>query len=54
MSLEYRLLKKRFDELSSIIKEGNAIGAIKSTSPRIFQEQNDVAMKMMTFNKSQV
>ena len=42
-----RELEDRFDILSEIIKKGNGICVIQSTSPQIFQEQNDIAIKLM-------
>lgn len=50
MNTEDKELKKRFDELSQIIKSNNALGSCKNTSPEIYDEQNKVAMKMMKLN----
>ena len=50
MSKEYKALGNRFNELAKIIKSDKAIGIIKSTPPEIYQEQNDVAVKMMKLN----
>ena len=47
MNTEYKELKKRFDELSQIIKSNNALGSCKNTSHETYEEQNNVAMKMM-------
>jgi len=47
MNTEYKELKNRFDELSNIIKSYKADGVFKSTPPELYQEQNDVAVKMM-------
>ena len=47
IAMNRRQLKDRFNILSEIIKKGNGIGVIQSTSPEIFQEQNDIAVKLM-------
>lgn len=45
--MNYRELKKRWDYLCEEIKSYNKIGVVKSTPPELFQEQNDIAIKMM-------
>ena len=45
--MNYRELKKRWDFLCEEIKSHKEIGVIKSVPPELFQEQNDVALKMM-------
>ena len=45
--MNYRELKKQWDFLCEEIKSYKEIGVIKSVPPELFQEQNDVGLKMM-------
>jgi len=45
--MNYRELKKRWDYLCEEIKNYKEVGVVKGVPPELFQEQNDIAIKMM-------
>lgn len=45
--MKYKELKKRYSFLCEEIKSYNKIGIVKSTPPKLYQEQNDIAIKIM-------